>query len=98
MPRSTRKPPADAPLPDPAEPSPAAAVFKRERTRWLRHEATLARAPQLGHDVVVARVRAQTAQLVLTFALAVVDGRPARVGSFDDLAGHPHPPTRTGPA
>lgn len=78
---------SDQTLPGLAEPSPAAAVLKRERTRWIQHEADLTQrhAADSSNVTGAARVEARTAHLVLTFALAVVEGRPGRVGSFDDL-------------
>ncbi|SFW11645.1 hypothetical protein [Amycolatopsis australiensis] len=85
----------DTLLPDPAEPSPAAAVLRRERTRWIRREADLNQrhAAGLGNVTGAARIEARTAHLVLTYALSVVEGRSSSVGSFDDLV-RPNPPAR----
>jgi len=88
----------DTLLPDPAEPGPAAAALRRERTRWIRREADLNQrhAAGLGNVTGAARVEARTAHLVLTFALSVVEGRLVRVGSFDDLVRRPPRPPRSG--
>jgi hypothetical protein len=78
---------SDKPLLALAEPSPAAAAIKRERTRWIQREAELnqRRAAGLGNITAAAWVEARTAHLVLTFALAIIEGRAGCVGSFDDL-------------
>ncbi|WIY00478.1 hypothetical protein QRX60_41540 [Amycolatopsis mongoliensis] len=73
----------DRPFPEPAAPQPEVAALRRERNRWLRREANLA----LGHDGAdaAAAQQARTAHLVLTYALAVIEQRPAVIGSFADL-------------
>lgn len=74
----------DTPFPDPADPDPGtvAAVLKRERTLWLRREADLTgrHTYGLGNVRGAERIEARTAHLVLTFALAVVEGHHADVG------------------
>ncbi|MFI5589456.1 hypothetical protein ACIA5G_30690 [Amycolatopsis sp. NPDC051758] len=74
---------SDRPFPDPVTPQPEVAALRRERNRWLRREANLV----LGHDKAdqAAAQQARTAHLVLTYALAVIEQRPADVGSFADL-------------
>ncbi|WP_328457899.1 MULTISPECIES: hypothetical protein [unclassified Amycolatopsis] len=68
---------------EPVMPQPEVAALRRERNRWLRREANLV----LGHEGAdeAATQEARTAQLVLTYALAVIEQRPAVVGSFQDL-------------
>lgn len=86
----------DTLLPDPAEPHPAATVLRRERTRWIRHEADFNQrhAADLGNVADVARGHAHAAYLVLTFALAGIEGQPHGVGSFEGLVGQPLRPDR----
>ncbi|WIX98044.1 hypothetical protein QRX60_28665 [Amycolatopsis mongoliensis] len=70
-------------FPEPAAPRPEVATLRRERNRWLRREANLALACN-GADET-AKQQARTAQLVLTYALAVIEQHPGTVGSFADL-------------
>lgn len=79
---------SDAPFPEPTTPQPEVAALRRERNRWLRREANLVldRAGGDRHEAQQARV----AHLVLTYALAVIERRPAVIGSFADLTrSHP---------
>lgn len=74
----------DLPFPELVAQRPEIAVLRRERNRWLRREVDLT----LGRAADEAAVReARTAHLVLTFALAVLEQRPAVVGSYADLTG-----------
>ena len=73
----------DKPFPEPLTPQPEVTALRRERNRWLRREANLA----LGRDATdeAAAQQARTAHLVLSYALAVIEQRPAVIGSFADL-------------
>ncbi|MEU0535814.1 hypothetical protein [Amycolatopsis tolypomycina] len=73
----------DTQFPEPAAAPPEAVLLRRERNRWLRHEANLVLG-RGGADEPEAQ-QARTAHLVLTYALAIVEQRPAVIGSFDDL-------------
>ncbi|MGW4060800.1 hypothetical protein ACWEGE_21120 [Amycolatopsis sp. NPDC004747] len=77
----------DTLFPEPAAPQPEVALLRRERNRWLRREANLV----LGRSRVdeAEAQQARTAHLVLTYALAIVEQRPAVIGSFADLT-RPH--------
>jgi hypothetical protein len=70
----------DRPFPDPVTPQPEVAALRRERNLWLRREANLV----LGRDETATQ-QARTAHLVLTYALAIIERRPAVIGSFADL-------------
>ncbi|MBE1495740.1 hypothetical protein H4696_002840 [Amycolatopsis lexingtonensis] len=76
----------EAPFPEPAAPLPEAALLRRERNRWLRREANLV-LDRAGADEPETQ-QARTAHLVLTYALAIVEQRPAVIGSFADLTRH----------
>ncbi|MGW4527717.1 hypothetical protein [Amycolatopsis sp. NPDC004378] len=80
---------SDALFPEPVMPKPEAAALRRERNRWLRREANLVLGAA-GPDRTATR-EARTAHLVLTYALAVVERRPAVIGSFADLTGRADP-------
>ncbi|MET8846763.1 hypothetical protein [Amycolatopsis sp. NPDC004625] len=79
---------SDTLFPEPPAPQPEAALLRRERNRWLRREANLVLGRSRS-DAPEAQ-QARTAHLVLTYALAVIEQRPAVVGSFADLTRPPH--------
>ncbi|MFG1643524.1 hypothetical protein ACGFMK_24790 [Amycolatopsis sp. NPDC049252] len=70
---------------EPVTPPPEVAALRRERNRWLRREANLILGRGRGGADEAAAREARTAHLVLTYALAVIEQRPAVVGSFQDL-------------
>lgn len=78
---------SDAPFPEPTAPQPEVAHLRRERNRWLRHEANLVLGRSRADEPETQQAR--TAHLVLTYALAIIEQRPAVIGSFADLTRPP---------
>ena len=62
---------SDAPFPEPTAPQPEVAQLRRERNRWLRHEANLVLGRSRADEPETQQAR--TAHLVLTYALAVIE-------------------------